>query len=123
MSDPIVIHIYIYLIYICNTMDEIREFINTFFQTTTKSVEYGLRCSFITEVGEEGYCIFKKGKQGWNNKPVMNSPYIMTESNMSGVFQIISSRFDINENHYEGIKDEINKMVDRSIKDFLDPHL
>lgn len=104
-------------------MEEIKEFIDSFFQTTIKVVEYGLRCSFITEEGEEGYVVLKKGKQGWNTKPVMNSPYIIMESNMMGVMQILSSKFNINEDHYELIKDELNKRIERGIKDFQGPHL
>lgn len=104
-------------------MEKIREFINSFFLTTIKPVEYGFRCSFITEEGEEGYVIMKKGKHTWNTKPVMNSPYIITETNMIGVIQIISSKFDIDESHYEDIKNEIYGIVERSLKDFLDPDL
>lgn len=103
--------------------EEIKEFINTFFQLTVKVVEYGLRCSFITEDGEEGYVVLKKGKQGWNIKPVMNSPYVITESNMMGVLHILSSRFDINEDHYEIIKEELNNRIQLGIKDFQGPRL
>jgi hypothetical protein len=84
-------------------------------------MEYGFRCSFITEEGEEGYVILKRGKTGWNTKPIMNSPYVITESNMNGVLQIVSSKFDINEDHYEEIKEGINKKIERSLKDYLDP--
>ena len=104
-------------------MEEIKNYINSFFQTTVKVVEYGLKCSFITEQGEEGYVIMKKGKQGWNTKPVMNSPYVIIETNMMGILQILSSRFDINEDHYEIIKDELNKRIEKAIKDFQDPRL
>lgn len=104
-------------------MEKIKRFINSFFQTTIMLHDYGLRVSFITEEGEEGYVIMKKGKEGWNKKPIMNSPYIITESNMNGVIQIVSSRFDINETSYEGIKDEINNIIERSLMDFLNPDL
>jgi hypothetical protein len=104
-------------------MEKIGEFINTFFLTTIKPMEYGFRCSFITEEGEEGYVILKRGKTGWNTKPIMNSPYVITESNMMGVLQIVSSKFDINEDHYEEIKEGINKKIERSLKDYLNPDL
>lgn len=104
-------------------MEKIKDFINTFFLLTVKNEKDGLRCSFITEQGEEGYVILKRGKTGWNTKPVMNSPYVITESDMMGALQIISSKFDINEDHYEKIKDEINKRIELSLKDFLSPDL
>lgn len=104
-------------------MEDIKEFINSFFQTTIKPVEYGFRCSFITEDGEEGYVILKKGKNKWNTKPVMNSPYVITESNMVGVLRIIDTKFKIDENDYNIIKDEINKRIELTIKEFDEPVL
>lgn len=102
---------------------EIIGFINTFFHMRIKKTENGLRCSFITNESEQGYVMLQRGKSGWNRKPIMNSPYIIIESDMMGVLEELSKKFDINENHYEIIKDELNKRIYNKVKDFQDPHL
>ena len=104
-------------------MEEINNFIRSFFTVTIKEKEYGLRTSFISTEGEEGYVILKKGKSGWNKKPIMNNPYVITETNMMGVIQIIDLKYSLDETHYEKIKDIIYDIVYESIGEYLNPHL
>jgi hypothetical protein len=102
-------------------MEEIGNFIGSFFRITIKEKGYGLRCSFLTEEGEEGYVILKKGKEGWNKKPIFNSPYLITESNMNGVIQIIDLRYKLDESDYEKIRGILYGMVMDVMNEYLDP--
>lgn len=104
-------------------MEEIEDYIRSFFRITIKEKDYGFRCSFISDEGEEGYVILKKGKMGWNTKPIINSPYIITETYMVGVIQIIDLKYKLDETHYEKIKDIIYDIVMGYINDYLSPDL
>ena len=123
MSGPF-LFTYVFILYtFINSMKEIEDYVRSFFRITIQEKDYGLKCSFITEEGEEGYVILKKGKEGWSKKPIFNSPYIITEVNMNGVIQIIDLKYKLDESHYEKIRDLIYDMVMESVKDYLDPDL
>ena len=102
-------------------MKEIEDYVRTFFRITIQEKEYGIKCSFTTVEGEEGYVVLKKGKEGWSKKPIFNSPYVITESNMNGVIQIIDLKFKLDESDYDKVKDVIHQRVMDSIGEYLDP--
>ena len=67
------------------------------------------------EANKVGNVIFKKAKKKWNNKPLNNSSYVISDANLFGVLDLLHKYIDFNENEYF----EIRKILEFNSRNIL----
>lgn len=67
------------------------------------------------EANKVGSVIFKKAKNKWNNKPIINSSYVISDADLFGVLDILHKHVNFNENEYS----EIRKILELNSKNVL----
>lgn len=67
------------------------------------------------ETNKVGGVVFKKAKNIWNNKPIINSSYVISDADLFKVLDILHRYVDFNENEYS----EIRKILELNSKNAL----
>ena len=67
------------------------------------------------EANKVGSVIFKKAKNKWNSKPIMNSSYVISDADLFTVIDTLHRYVNFNENEYS----EIRKILELNSRNVL----
>ena len=67
------------------------------------------------EENKVGSVIFKKAKNKWNSKPIMNSSYVISDADLFTVLDTLHRYVNFNENEYS----EIRKILELNSRNVL----